>query len=76
MDYLVKIGLFGAFTGLLMYVINLFFSKISLDFLTGNFAVAAWILQQFGVFKAINAYLSALASAWAVQQIIDFWKSA
>ncbi len=71
MDYLVKILIFALFVSALYFVIDLFISFLSPYLQT---LYVAPLLCQFGVFRALNIFISILIAGWFVRNIISFWK--
>ena len=70
MDYLVKVGVFAFWLGLLYFIINYFISTLS-------FQIPAYCsLQIFDIPKILNFILSSYISCFIAKKILQFWQSA
>jgi len=70
MDYLVKIGIFGAWLALLYFVIDYFISQLSFKL------PALCALQFFDIPQILNFILSSYISCFIAKKILSFWQSA
>ena len=71
MDYLVKFIIFALFVSVLYFVIDLFISFLT-PYLQALYITP--LLCQFGLFTALNIFISILVAGWFIRHVLNFWK--